>query len=449
MVVDSVLCNAKMYLNGEIVDGCIAIEEGKILKLGKEAHMPKADEQINLHNNLALPGVIDSHVHLRDEANAYKETFISGTAAAAAGGITTVLDMPNNSPVTMSSGSLQNRMKLAEGRVIVNVGFYSEFPLNLAESKAIVEQGALGFKLFMGQQVGGLEIDEDDSIEEAFNQASVLGIPVAVHAEDHLMLQKATNILKLSNKDRLKDFLEAHSEEVEFAAVTRAINISSKYPNSHLHICHVSTKKAIDAIADAKNEGQKVSCEVTPHHLLLTKDMYDLLGKPALTLPPLRTRENVDALWSGVDKGIVDIIGSDHAPHQLQEKDAASIWDVKVGIPGLETTLPLLLTLVHQNKLSLARAIELTSEMPSKIFQLSDRGSISQGKNADLVVVDFNQRFIIDASKFKSKAKFSPFDKRDVRGKPLKTFVNGKLIMDEGEIVAKPGIGNIVRRKMA
>ena len=217
---------------------------------------------------------------------------------------------------------------------------------------------------------------------------------------------------------------------------------------AHLHFCHVSTQKALDAVADAKKSGKTVTCEVTPHHLMLKKDDYERLGAFALTMPPLRTKENVDALWKGIAEGTVDTVGSDHAPHTFQEKDGSSIWDVKAGVPGLETILPLMLTSVHKNKLTLARTLELLCEKPAEIFGLRDKGRLEQGKAADLVVVDFNHKFKIDASKFKSKAKFSPFDKWDVQGKPIKTFVNGKLVMDEGEIVAKAGSGIVVRRNL-
>ena len=447
LIVDSVLTNAKAYIKGEIVECSFAIEEGKILKIGKETQMPKADEKTDLHNQLVLPGIVDSHVHLRDEKKAYKETFLTGTAAAAAGGVTTVLDMPNNSPVTMSLETLRNRMEIASRRVLVNVGLYSEFPTNLEDIKAIVEEGAMGFKLFMAEQVGGLNIDDCHVLKEAFTRTSELDVPVAVHAEDHFLLKKSIEQLKLVNRHDLTAFLKAHSELAELTAVKRMLDIASEIEKLHLHFCHVSTQKALNAVAEAKKLGKKVTCEVTPHHLLLTKEAYEQLGAFALTMPPLRTKENVEALWKSVGEDTVDTVGSDHAPHTLQEKDANSIWDVKVGVPGLETLLPLFLTTVHKNKLTLPRVISLLSEKPAEIFQLTDRGSLEKGKNADLVVVDFNRKFKIDASKFKSKAKFSPFDKWDVQGKPTKTFVNGKLIMDEGEIVAKPGNGGIIRRK--
>jgi dihydroorotase-like cyclic amidohydrolase len=163
-------------------------------------------------------------------------------------------------------------------------------------------------------------------------------------------------------------------------------------------------------------------------------------------VPPLRSPSNVEAMWKGVSEGWIDVLGSDHAPHALSEKSVENIWDVKVGVPGLETTLPLLLTMVHKGKLSIEKLIELTSRKPAEIFNLVERGTLEQGKKADLVVVDFNKKFRIDASRFFSKAKFSPFNGWNVEGKPAKTFINGQLVFDETEIVAKPGIGEIIRR---
>ena len=444
MIVDFILSDVKAYLKGEIVDCNIAVEEGKIFKIGKETHMPKADEKTSLNHMLVLPGVIDAHVHLRDEGKANKETFFSGTAAAAAGGVTTVLDMPNNSPVTMSVETLKNRIEVAQQKALVNVGFFSEFPVELAEIGGIVDAGAIGFKLFMGEQVGGLNIDDDKILSDALAEVAKTGVPVAVHAEDHLLIKNASEQMKLSNRHGISDFLKAHSDLVEQVAVERLLGLAEK---SRIHFCHVSTEKGLGAVAEPKKAGKPVTCEATPHHLLLRKDAYDHLGKMAVTLPPLRSREDVDSLWKGVAEGSVDTVGSDHAPHALQEKDAASIWDVKAGVPGLETMLPLMLTEVHKNRLTLERLTQLLSEKPAEIFGLTEKGRLEEGKAADLVVVDFNRKFRIDASKFKSKAKFSPFDKWDVQGKPIKTFVNGVLVIDEDEIVAKPGSGAVIRRK--
>jgi dihydroorotase (multifunctional complex type) len=448
LIVDSLLTNAKAYLNREIVDCNLAIEKGKIFKIGKQPHMPKADETINLKNLLVLPGLIDTHVHLRDEGKAYKEDFYTGTAAAAAGGVTTVLDMPNNAPVTMSAETLKNRMQTAKIQALVNIGFYSAFPNNIDEVASIVAEGAVGFKLFMACQIGGLNIDDDKALQEAFRKVGELDVPVAVHAEDKAMLTAAEEKLKKAKRRDAAAFLEAHSERVELKAIERLLKLSAQI-GMRLHFCHVTTRGGLAAVVEAKKSGRTVTCEVTPNHLLLSSEDFERYGSLLAIMPPLRSSSHIEALWKGIADGWVDVLGSDHAPHTLEEKSASSIWDAKVGVPGLETTLPLMLTMIRRNRLSLAQLVSLLSEKPAEIFSLTDRGKLEQGKKADLVAVDFNRKFKINAANFHSKAKYSPYNGWEVQGMPVKTFVNGLLVLDEQEIVAKAGSGGIIRRDRA
>jgi dihydroorotase len=445
LIVDSVLTNAKAYLKKEIFDCSIAIEDGKIFKIGKEPQMPKADKKTNLRNLLVLPGLIDVHVHLRDEGKAYKENFYTGSAAAAAGGMTTVLDMPNNAPVTMSVATLKNRMQIAKRNVLVNVGFYSEFPNDLKEIGDIVEQGAVAFKLFMATQVGGLNIDDDATLQKAFEKIDEVDIPIAIHAEDKTMLKENEEKMKKANRHDAGAFQRVHSEDVELKAIKHVLSVSENF-DVHLHFCHLTTGAGLRAVIEAKKSGRAVTCEVTPNHILLSNSDFERYGALLVMMPPLRSLINNKALWKGISDGWIDVIGSDHAPHALSEKETDSVWDAKVGAPGLETTLPLILTMVKKNQLSLSRVVYLLSEKPARIFNLKERGRLEQGRKADLVVVDFNRKFKIDASKFHSKAKYSPFDGWKVQGRPVKTFVNGLLIMDEQKIVAKAGSGDIIRR---
>jgi dihydroorotase (multifunctional complex type) len=444
VIVDSVLNNAKAYLKGEILDCSIAIEEGKIVKIGKETQMPNADQKTNLRNLLVLPGLIDAHVHLRDEGKAYKEDFVSGTSAAASGGFTTILDMPNNAPVTMSVESLRNRMDLAKRRALVNVGLYSEFPNNLEKLPNIAAEGAVGFKLFMGCQVGGLNIDDDQALHDGLKKAGALGATVAVHAEDKALLLANEQKLKMAKRNEGSDFLLAHSQEVELKAIQRLLKVSDG-TGVHLHFCHITSQAGLNAVEESKKAERKVTCEVTPNHLMLSATDAARMGQLLIMAPPLRSINHQEALWKGVNAGVVDTLGSDHAPHTLEEKYSGSIWDVKVGVPGLETTLPLMLSMVKKNRLSLPRVVELLAEKPAEIFNLKSKGKLEQGKDADLTIVDYNCKWIINASKFKSKAKFSPYNGWEVVGKPVKTIVNGTLVMDEGEIVAKPGNGAVIR----
>jgi dihydroorotase (multifunctional complex type) len=440
-----VLKDLKAYINGTIAECCLAIQNGKIAKIGKEAQMPKAANRISLKGLLVLPGFIDVHVHLRDEGKTYKEDFYSGTAAAAAGGFTTVLDMPNNAPVTMSAETLKNRMEKAKEKILINVGFYSEFPKSLHEIDEIINAGAVAFKLFLSEQVGGLNIDDDDALAEAFQKVASR-TPIAVHAEDKGMIKSVEERLKREGKRDIEAFLEAHSERAEAEAIERALEITKK-TKARVHFCHISTRQGLKLVVEAKRAGLPVTCEVTPHHLFLSAEDLRRMGTLALTMPPLRAKSHIKTLWEGLKNGWIDVVGSDHAPHTLAEKTAESVWDVKVGIPGLETTLPLLLTEVNAGRLSIAEVVRLMGENSAKIFGLKGLGSIKEGFSADLVAVDLKREFRIDASSFHSKAKFSPFNGKPVRGRAVKTFVGGKLVMDEGEIVAKPGCGKIIKAK--
>jgi dihydroorotase (multifunctional complex type) len=442
--VDTVLYNAKVYTFRGIVEAGLAIDNGRIVGIAKEPNLPKASVKLNMNACLLLPGLIDSHVHLRDQQLSYKEDFISGTSAAAAGGITTVVDMPNNQPPTMSVQSLRERMQVAESRILVNVAFNSALPMHIQEIRHIVDAGAVGFKLYLQQQLGGVNVDDENALLNVFKKVSETKVPISVHAEDKSTIDKAKENLQQQGRRDLNAFLKAHSPKAEEKAIGRIIELAKK-SGAHIHICHVSSAIGHKAILETKKMGYNVTCEVTPHHLLLNIKHLKKCGNLALEIPPLRTPRDSTYLWQALRKGLIDTIGSDHAPHSFEEKQTTSIWEVSPGIVGLETMLPLLLTEVNGERLTIKQLIYLTSEKPSEIFHLKDRGNLNEGSFADISVVDLKKEYKIDATKFYSKAKFSPFDGWKVKGKAVKTFVNGQLTMDDGEIVAKPGASQIIK----
>ncbi len=444
MQVDCVLTNGRIHTPRGIVEAGIAIEEGRILKIAKKTNLPKASFKMDLNGLLVLPGLIDSHVHLRDQGYAYKEDFVTGTAAAAAGGFSLVVDMPNNKPVTMDVHSLRERMKLAQNKLLVNAAFCSAFPENTKEIRSIVGEGAIAFKLYLSEKIGGLNIDDDTEVLQALNEVKMTNVQVAVHAEDKGITESETKRKQEENRSDINAYLEAHSSDSEVKAIERIIGLAEK-TEAHVHFCHISSAKSLELIKKAKGVGVSVTCEATPHHLLLTSRDMKRYKNWAITLPPVRTGKDTEALWKALKQGLIDTIGSDHAPHAIKEKDQKSVWKVKPGIAGLETTLPLMLTQVNKGRLTIKELVELTAKNPAEIFHLRDRGTILEGRLADLVVIDLKQEHKIDSSKFHSKAKFSPFDGWKTKGAPVKTFVNGCLVMEEGEIVAKPGTGEIIR----
>lgn len=443
MTVDTVLYNAKIY-SGGVVDAGIAVEDGKIVKIAKETNLPSASNKINLNGCLALPGLIDVHVHLRGQLQAYEEDFFTGTAAAIAGGITSVLDMPNNEPVTMDSTSLRERIRVAEQKIVANVGFYSAFPESLEEISRVVKEGAMAFKLYLTAQIGDLNIDDDEALLRAFKKVAELGIPVAVHAEDREAVKAFAEAEQKLGHYGVDAYLKAHTPEVEAKAVERILRVAHK-SKVQVHFCHISSKKAVILIHNARKTGLRVSCEVTPHHLLFTSEDLSRQGTLLLTDPPVRSRNIVEELWGAMTNAQIDIIASDHAPHLITEKKADSIWDVKPGIPGLETLLPMLLTKVNKGWLTVNNLARLTAEKPAEIFHLKGDGFLKEGYNANITVVDMRRRGKIDAGEFYSKAKYSPFDGWKVSGRPVKVFVNGLLVMDNGEVFTKASTGKILR----
>jgi dihydroorotase len=431
--VDTVLNNAKVCIRGTVVEAGIAIDEGKIVKIAKTTNLPAASKRIDLKGHIVLPGLIDCHVHMRDQQLAYKEDFLTGTSAAAAGGVTSVIDMPNNNPVTMDVSSLKERKKLAEKQALVNVAFNSAFPKRLEEIAEIVEAGAVGFKVYMSSRIGGIDIDDDELLVAAFQEAEAKGVPVAVHAEDREIIEKHRRELETAGQNDANAYVAAHPPEAEKKAIQRILRLS-KESAVHVHFCHVSSELGLNAIIAAKKAGLPVTCEVTPHNLLLTSEQYGRSGFFALTDPPLRTQYDRSTLWSAIKRGFIDVIATDHAPHTIEEKNVDSVWEAKPGVPGLETTLSLLLNQINEGHMSFAELVRLTAEEPARIFHLNDRGVLEEGKWADLVVVDMEREHEIDSSDFLSKAKYSPFDGMHVKGKAVKTFVNGQLVMDNGEI---------------
>ncbi len=279
-----------------------------------------------------------------------------------------VIDMPNNKPVTMDSFSLKERMKLAEKRVLVNVAFNSAFPKNVEEIAEVVKAGAVGFKVYLSNRIGGIDVDDDELLFAAFKEAKANGVPVAVHAEDKKIIEERRREMETAGQNDTEAYVSAHPPEAEAQSIQRIIRLV-KNSGVHVHFCHISSALGLNAVLLAKKAGLPVTCEVTPHNLLLSSEQYKCSGFFALTDPPLRTREDVAALWSALKRGFIDVVASDHAPHALEEKSVDSVWEAKPGIPGLETTLSLLLTQVNEGRLSFARACEADRRRAGKDIQ--------------------------------------------------------------------------------
>jgi len=298
----------------------------------------------------------------------------------------------------------------------------------------MVKAGAIAFKLYMNDPAPSGWHHDRARLLASLIGTRPLGVPVACHAELGSQIARLQLRYQGPGKNSFRNFLRAHSPRYEAEAI-RTITSAALRTRSRIHVCHLTTEQALRGIVAARRAGVRVTCETTPQHLLL--DEKDLARKKglALTVPPLRTARDAGWLWKSVVNGQIDAVASDHAPHTLEEKTKENVWEIKPGIPGLETTLPLLLTKQYRSEVTLGRIIEVLASGPARIFGLRRKGQLAIGMDADLTLVDPKERFRIDSSKFYSKARFSPFDGVECVGRPVLTMVAGRVVYDHGEIV--------------
>ncbi len=414
------IANGHALLNGKLERKNVVIDEGKIIRIGSGS---SSGETINAEGKVILPGLIDVHVHLREPGFTHKENFRTGTMAAAAGGVTTFLDMPNTKPATTTMKLLQEKRELAKGKVAVNYGFYIGATTDNIEE---VKKAAIA-KLYLGSTTGNMLVTERNAIKNVLNSGKI----VVVHAENDEMMK--ANEARYKKEDDAAIHAKIRNNEVESSAVKEAIAVAESCGSlKRLHLTHISAKESIDVIREAKKNNMKISCDATPHHLFLTYDELKKQGNFAKMNPALRSREDVEALWKAINNETVDCIATDHAPHTIEEKKAG-YWEAPSGVPGLETMLPLLLDAVNKGRLTLAKVAELTAQNPARLFGIKNKGRLATGADADIVIVDMNKEKKVKNEELFTKCKWSPFNGWKLKGWPVTTIVNGEIAYNEGE----------------
>lgn len=379
----------------------------------------KQEISISASNLLLLPGLIDPHVHFRTPGLECKEDWKTAAKASIKGGYTTVFDMPNTLPPTTTQIALEEKKvlidkQLKEVKIPLRYHlFFGADKYHLDEIKKVKDQ-VIGIKVFMGCSTGGLVIDDDESLHTIFKIAAEENMLVAVHAEDEDRLKQ--NARKFTGPQHYSIHSKIRDEIAAILAVKKAIQLVRLY-GTRLYILHTSTRQEIDLITKAKEEGLPVFAETTPHHLFLNLTDYESLKGKAVMNPPLRATEHQVALFKAIKLGIIDTIGSDHAPHTLEEK-TRPYGICPSGVPGIETTLPLLLEAYHQGLLSLKNIVDLTSRRAKEIFQLSTYLD-------DYVLVDIELSRQVDENQLKTKCQWSPFSGRILRGWPVFTILRG------------------------
>src|SRR5438132_6440835 len=367
--------DADIWNENGFTRGSILIENGRIKRIARRI-IDNGVERINASGLKALPGLIDVHVHLRDMELAYKEDFATGTAAAAAGGFTTVLDMPNTVPPTDSARRLVEKQKVAAQKIHVNVGFHAAAVSDSDEIEALAHAGAFSLKLYMPKPISPFDVENDQAIEKMMRAAGHVGTPVTVHAEDIVGTENT------SQGDGFEQAADARSPIFETRAVERLLRIQKKV-RCHVHYCHLTLRSSLRKVSGS----MKSTSEVTPHHLLLSKKILSSLGWRAWMVPPLRSEKTRWSLLKSTLTGLCSVLASDHAPHTVIEKDQFASKSPP-GIPGLETTLPLMLTLVNQQQMSLSLLVKLLCDNPARIFGLKSKAKLRKGADGDVVLVD-------------------------------------------------------------
>ncbi|HKV43257.1 MAG TPA: allantoinase AllB [bacterium] len=451
MTVDLIVKNGTIVSPRSAQRGHVLIADGKVLDVTMGDDLPEARQVIDATGLHVLPGLIDPHVHFRVPGLAYKEDFDTGSQAAAAGGITTVLDMPNVVPPTATVEGVRAKVACARGHAYVDYGIYGVIlEGHMDQIFPLAEAGVVGYKLFLGETVGNIPAPQDGEIIDAWRLMARTGLRCGVHAEDNGIILYLRKKLQAQGRSDPLAHLESRPSVAEAEAISRAI-LFAREAGSKLLIHHLSSAEGVELVRRGKDSGVDVAAETCPHYLLMEGEDMVRMGLGALLKinPPVRSRPHREALWRGVLDGTIEVIGTDHSPHTPEEKMAdtpmGDIWTAAAGLAGVETGVPLMLTQVNAGRIGLSQYVRVQAEGPARAWGLWPRkGHLGRGADGDITIVNLAREGTIDQNTLHSKSKVTPFHGFRVKGMPVYTIVRGSVIMAHGEICGNP-IGQQLR----
>jgi allantoinase len=447
---DLYIANALIVEEERAWRGGLGVHAGKVAAHFEGEANVTANEVIDAGGLPVLPGLVDAHVHFNEPGRTDWEGFTCGSMGAAAGGVTSLIDMPlNNYPAAVDGATLRNKQTAVQGHSVVDYclwgGLVTDNVALLPEQDAA---GAIAYKAFMSHSgIDDFPAVTDGVLFEGLCHAARVGKLVGVHAESEALTAHFSKQIRATGRTDRRAWLESRPPFTELEAINRAL-LLARIAGARLHIVHVSIAEGIDQIDTARQQGQAVTCETCPHYLVLDEDDFIAIGPTAKCAPPLRSRAHVEALWQRVLAGKVDMIASDHSPCPTADKQRGEqdIWAAWGGITGVQTTLPLLLHAgVYRRGLSLSLLTALTAANPARLFGLYPRkGTLRIGADADLVIVDPDAEWTIRASELFAQHKHSPYDGRRQRGRVRATLVRGQVVYRDGAIVAPLGHGRLL-----
>lgn len=428
-----------------VVEQDVGISGGVVAGIEPEME-GSATVEINASGLHVFPGLIDPHVHLNEPGRTHWEGFETGTRALAAGGATTVFDMPLNAfPPTVDGEGFDLKLTAARQSALVDFALWGGIqPHNRDMMGELAGRGVVGFKAFMSAS-GTEDFKNVDDLElyEAMVEAARLGLPVAVHAESHQITSRLTQRALAGVRLSARDYSESRPVIAELEAISRAI-LFAEDTGCTLHIVHVSTGRGVDLVNAARERGVDVSCETCPHYLMLTEDDLEELGSVAKCAPPLRARDEVEALWERILDERLPMVTSDHSPCPPDMKAGSDFFRAWGGISGGQSTLPVLLTEGENRGLQLPMLASITAEAVAERFGLSKKGRIEVGYDADLTLVDLEHSAILQSEDLLYRHKHSPYVGRELKGRVAHTLLRGTRVFSEGRVFSEP-LGRLVR----
>jgi dihydroorotase len=412
----------------------VAIRSGSIARVGAIA--PDESAQVmDITGLTVLPSTIDTQVHFRQPGMEHKEDLETGMLAALTGGITGVLEMPNTLPPTTSANALQDKLSTASETPWTNYGFFVGATCDNASELSLLERfpGTPGVKLFMGSSTGSLLVPDDASIKRVLDNGTRR---VVFHSEDHFRLEDRKQSIPIDATAQYHPVWR--DERCAIESTERLIRLSAETARP-IHILHISTAEECRMIWQAKKAGIDITCEATPQHLFFAApEAYEKLGSLVQMNPPIRTKEHRDAIRKALQDGLFDVVGSDHAPHTLEEKSLPYPTSPS-GMPGVQTMLPAMLNFVNQGLISINQLVQLVCQGPAQLYGIQGKGKVEPGYDADLSIVDLNRSSVVQNDWIRSKCKWTPFAGEPLTGWPVHVVLNGQVALRDGEAIAQAG----------